>query len=61
MSTPIHHVAICQTCGWTCDTRNAFAAAQRHANAYEHQVEVQLGYVVTRKPWQHQPRRKAVK
>lgn len=45
MSTMIHHVAICQTCDWTVDARNAHGVGAQHATRYGHQVEVQIGYV----------------
>ena len=45
MSNMIHHVAICQTCDWTVDARNAHGVGAQHATRYGHQVEVQIGYV----------------
>ena len=41
----IHHVAICQTCEWIVDARNAHGVGAQHATRYGHQVEVQIGYV----------------
>lgn len=42
----IHYRAICNDCGWECNSRNAHAAGTIHARKHKHRVEVQLGYSI---------------